>query len=169
MDWCMANIGIGAPRQMRSALMQVEKVDGELAAIGLDQVADGREGMPQSAEKDSQDHLLNPSPPLLTSSAPTPGEREAEEEEGEDTRNLPPKLPFSLPKPLFSPPPRTAPYPIPLLSADSYYPRSLPTLLLSLIDSPAYSNLTTSYLKGFNKRTLDDPDVRSSFLDIFVD
>ena len=40
-------------------------------------------------------------------------------------------------------------------------PSSFTTLLLSIVDSPAYSNLTTSYLtRVFNPMTPDDPRVR---------
>lgn len=43
----------------------------------------------------------------------------------------------------------------------SSLPSSFTTLLLSLFDSPAYANLTTSYLtETFNPRTPDDPRVR---------
>ena len=48
----------------------------------------------------------------------------------------------------------------PTLSFSSL-PSSFTTLLLSLFDSPAYANLTTSYLtETFNPRTPDDPRVR---------
>jgi len=43
----------------------------------------------------------------------------------------------------------------------SSLPSSFTTFLLSLFDSPAYANLTTSYLtETFNPRTPDDPRVR---------
>jgi len=43
----------------------------------------------------------------------------------------------------------------------SSLPSSFTTVLLSLFDSPAYANLTTSYLtETFNPRTPDDPRVR---------
>lgn len=43
----------------------------------------------------------------------------------------------------------------------SSFPSSFTTLLLSFLDSPAYPNLSTTYLnKIFNPHTPDDPDVR---------
>jgi triacylglycerol lipase len=70
---------------------------------------------------------------------------------------------------LFSAPPPTeiltplssikpeAPFPLSLASL----PSSFTTLLLSIVDSPAYANLTTSYLTHvFNPQTPDDPHVR---------
>jgi len=43
----------------------------------------------------------------------------------------------------------------------SSLPSSFTTLLLSMIDSPAYANLTTSYLRDvFNPATLNDPKVK---------
>ncbi|KLO15953.1 alpha/beta-hydrolase [Schizopora paradoxa] len=43
----------------------------------------------------------------------------------------------------------------------SSLPSSFTTLLLSMIDSPAYANLTTSYLRDvFNPATLNDPSVK---------
>ncbi|KAF5369406.1 hypothetical protein D9758_002628 [Tetrapyrgos nigripes] len=47
------------------------------------------------------------------------------------------------------------------LSTLSSLPSSFTTLLLSILDSPAYSNLTTDYLQNiFNPSTLDDPKVK---------
>ncbi|KAK7469157.1 hypothetical protein VKT23_003647 [Stygiomarasmius scandens] len=47
------------------------------------------------------------------------------------------------------------------LSALSSLPSSFTTLLLSMLDSPAYSNLTTDYLQHtFNPSTPDDPKVK---------
>jgi len=43
----------------------------------------------------------------------------------------------------------------------SSFPSSFTTLLLSIVDSPAYSNLTTAYLNNvFNPTTPDDPKVK---------
>ena len=43
----------------------------------------------------------------------------------------------------------------------SSLPSSLTTLLLSVVDSPAYANLTSNYLNTvFNPNTLDDPGVK---------
>ncbi|THV05267.1 alpha/beta-hydrolase [Dendrothele bispora CBS 962.96] len=47
------------------------------------------------------------------------------------------------------------------LSTLSSLPSSFTTLLLSILDSPAYSNLTTNYLQqAFNPSTPDNPDVK---------
>ncbi|KAG8907717.1 hypothetical protein FRB99_002513 [Tulasnella sp. 403] len=49
----------------------------------------------------------------------------------------------------------------PLLNYITSLPRSMSTLILSLIDSPAYANLTTSYLNDyFNPRTPNRKDVK---------
>jgi triacylglycerol lipase len=43
----------------------------------------------------------------------------------------------------------------------SSLPSSFTTLLLSIVDSPAYANLTSNYLNTvFNPKTPDDPDVK---------
>jgi len=63
------------------------------------------------------------------------------------------RLAASLPDPPPSPP--TSQFTL------SNLPSSFTTLLLDLIDSPAYSNLTTSYLQNvFNPATPDDPNVK---------
>ncbi|KZT37356.1 alpha/beta-hydrolase [Sistotremastrum suecicum HHB10207 ss-3] len=46
------------------------------------------------------------------------------------------------------------------LTSFAILPSSFTTLLLSLIDSPAYSNLTTSFLASFNERTPDVEGVK---------
>lgn len=72
----------------------------------------------------------------------------------------PPPLPFSLREPILSSASAsstTSPRP----SAPAPSPSSLSSYLLSLLDSPAYSNLLPSYLsQHFNPRTPDDPSVR---------
>lgn len=53
------------------------------------------------------------------------------------------------------PPPKKVPFSLASL------PSSFTTLLLSVVDSPAYNNLTTSYLQDvFNTNTPDDPRVK---------
>ncbi|KAG6844064.1 hypothetical protein H0H87_010062 [Tephrocybe sp. NHM501043] len=55
------------------------------------------------------------------------------------------------------PPPKDAPFSLSL----SGFPSSFTTLLLSLVDSPAYANLTSNYLNRiFNPRTPNDPTVK---------
>ena len=133
MDWCMANIGIGTPRRPQNK-------DGNQTHI------DSSKTTPESSEHTpSTESSLNP-PKMDTSSS------------GRSTL----KLPYSLEKPLLPPPPPEIQYPLPVFSTQTYTPSSfsLTALLLSLIDSPAYSNLTTSFLTQFNERTPDDPSVR---------
>jgi triacylglycerol lipase len=49
----------------------------------------------------------------------------------------------------------------PLPLSFSSLPSSFTTLLLSIVDSPAYSNLTTTYLNNvFNPATPNDPEVK---------
>lgn len=130
MDWCMANIGIGAPR-------------GDSMSDPPTRVDEGKT-TPESSSQQSTTSMSEKEAAL------NPSQGQA--------KNFPSyKLPYSLPSPLFSPPTGTAKYPLSLLSPQSYF--SLPTLLLSLIDSPAYSNLTTGFLQDFNLRTRDDPTV----------
>ncbi|KZW01642.1 alpha/beta-hydrolase [Exidia glandulosa HHB12029] len=105
MDWCLANIGIGAPR----------------------------------------------------TSTPFP---------------RPTSLPYSLKNPIFERPPPRPREPkeekkeksvVDLIGANALasLPSSFTTVLLGLIDSPAYSNLTTFFLKNhFNPTTPDMPNVR---------
>ena len=133
MDWCMANIGIGTPRRSRNK-------DGNQTHI------DSSKTTPESSEHTpSTESSLNP-PKNDTSNS------------GRSTL----KLPYSLEKPLLPRPPPEVQYPLPVFSAQTYTPSSfsITALLLSLIDSPAYSNLTTSFLTQFNERTPDDPSVR---------
>jgi triacylglycerol lipase len=135
MDWCMANIGIGAPRIKDSMTDPSTQVDVDEGKTTPESATASQSRHPDSATMSSEEDVLNPS----------------------DLAKSIKKLPYSLPSPLFSPPTDTTNYPLSLLSPQSYF--SLPTLLLSLIDSPAYSNLTTRFLADFNQRTRDDPTV----------
>ena len=50
---------------------------------------------------------------------------------------------------------------LPFSLSFSSLPSSITTLLLSIVDSPAYANLTSNYLNNvFNPNTPDDPDVK---------
>ncbi|EJU03017.1 alpha/beta-hydrolase [Dacryopinax primogenitus] len=69
----------------------------------------------------------------------------------------PPLLPFSLKSPLLTRLPSSTKLTLTLSSL----PSSLTSLLLNMVDSPAYANLTTSYLEhSFNPSTPDSPQVK---------
>ncbi|KAG8961356.1 hypothetical protein FRC03_005454 [Tulasnella sp. 419] len=109
MDWCNANIGIGALREAMASSRTSSEVN--VAAItkatSLSTPVTTPESSSQSSSSTSQSSLS------------------------------------------------------PILAQLSSLPQSLTTLLLSLVDSPAYSNLTTSYLRDyFNPNTPDVPGVR---------
>lgn len=151
MDWCMANIGIGVPRS-KDSMSDPEterRVDvDERKTMSESASTTQRSRQAMSEEEDA----LNPPDNSDSSSHLSTASK------------LLKKLPYSLPSPLFSPPASGFNYPLSLLSPQSYF--SIPTLLLSLIDSPAYSNLTTRFLEEFNLRTKDDPTV--SVLLVFI-
>jgi hypothetical protein len=159
MDWCMANIGIGAPRPDS---MGDPKTRLDASASGRSKGGvDASKTTPESAADYKSDRADRASssqegedalnPPSGTSSGPS---------WQSSTKKFLKKLPYSLSSPIFTPPSDSTNYPLSPLSPQSYF--SLPTLLLSLIDSPAYSNLTTYFLKEFNERTRDDPCVSVS-------
>ncbi|WVN86875.1 uncharacterized protein L203_102049 [Cryptococcus depauperatus CBS 7841] len=67
-------------------------------------------------------------------------------------------LPYSLKSPLLS---RSSSKDISKDDTIASFATGLTSYLLSIFDSPAYSNLTTSYLRDhFNPNTLDDPSVK---------
>ena len=142
MDWCMANIGIGVPRPKHSLSEPMTRLD---------------------VERGNEKNIPDSEPISLSSSSEVSEYRNGNGEQSQKETMKPskspsvPKLPYSLPSPLFSPPANASNYPLSPLSPQSYF--SLSTLLLSLIDSPAYSNLTTSYLRDFNRWTRNDPSV----------
>ncbi|KIJ54470.1 hypothetical protein M422DRAFT_24417 [Sphaerobolus stellatus SS14] len=69
------------------------------------------------------------------------------------------RLPYSLSSPLLSRRPSTAEEKAGF--ALSMLPSSFTSLVLSLLDSPAYSNLTTTFLRDvFNPSTPDKPDIK---------
>jgi len=154
MDWCMANIGIGAPRtnSMSDPRTTLDSAIDSARSIGVDQrkttpesATDSKSDRSDKATSSWEEDALNPSSSSTSTYASS-------------AKQAFKKLPFSLSSPLFTPPDEKVNYPLSPLSPQSYF--SLPTLLLSLIDSPAYSNLTTRFLKEFNERTRDDPSVK---------
>jgi hypothetical protein len=153
MDWCMANIGIGIPR---ADSMGDPKTRLDVAIHGQTKGGvDGRKTTPESAVGSKAEHADRATSSREEDALNPPSSTYSEKSSHSMTEKFLKKLPYSLSSPLLRPPADNSNYPLSPLSPQSYF--SLPALLLSLIDSPAYSNLTTRFLKEFNERTKDDP------------